>query len=43
MAVEHIEIMGGGVMEWRRERDRHCSLHSGYLAQVCNGVLFQCD
>ncbi len=31
-AVEVLEVMGGGVMEWRRERDRHLHLHSGYSA-----------
>jgi len=34
LAMEQIEIMGGGVMEWRRERDRHLCIYSGYLAQV---------
>ncbi|KXZ53349.1 hypothetical protein GPECTOR_7g1244 [Gonium pectorale] len=24
-------IMGGGVMEWRRDRDRHLHLHSGFV------------
>lgn len=28
--TEHLEVMGGGVMEWRRERDRHLHLHSGF-------------
>lgn len=27
-----LEVMGGGVMEWRRDRDRHVHLHSGFLA-----------
>eukprot|EP00983_Pelagomonas_calceolata_P078718 1154350-Pelagomonas_calceolata.AAC.5 len=37
LAMEHVEIMGGGVMEWRRERDRHLCIYSGYLAQ-CHWV-----
>ncbi len=24
-------VMGGGVMEWRRDRDRHLHLHSGFV------------
>lgn len=27
-----VELIGGGIMEWRRERDRHLHLSAGYLA-----------
>ncbi len=27
-----LHVMGGGVMEWRRDRDRHLALHSGFVA-----------
>lgn len=30
--MEVAEVMGGGIMEWRRERDRHLHLHSGFVA-----------
>lgn len=26
-----LSVMGGGVMEWRRDRDRHLALHSGFV------------
>lgn len=29
---EPLETVGGGVMEWRRDRDRHLHLHSGYAS-----------
>lgn len=32
LAVEPLEVMGGGVMEWRRDRDRHLYMHSGFLS-----------
>ncbi len=28
---EALESCGGGTMEWRRDRDRHLSIHSGYV------------
>lgn len=31
--------MGGGVMEWRRDRDRHLRIHSGFVGpQAPSGV-----
>ncbi len=32
--METVEVMGGGVMEWRRDRDRHLHLHSGFVADA---------
>ncbi|GFR49603.1 hypothetical protein Agub_g11673 [Astrephomene gubernaculifera] len=29
--METPTVMGGGVMEWRRDRDRHLHLHSGFV------------
>ena len=26
-------VLGGGIMEWRRDRDRHLHIHSGF-AQI---------
>ncbi|KIZ02453.1 hypothetical protein MNEG_5504 [Monoraphidium neglectum] len=34
---EPLEPIGGGVMEWRRERDRHLHLHSGFLSKHAGG------
>lgn len=31
MPFDLIEVMGGGVMEWRRDRDRHLHIHSGFI------------
>ncbi|GLI64641.1 hypothetical protein VaNZ11_007953 [Volvox africanus] len=31
LAFEAPTCMGGGVMEWRRDRDRHLHLHSGFV------------
>ncbi|GIL49609.1 hypothetical protein Vafri_5940 [Volvox africanus] len=31
LAFEVPTCMGGGVMEWRRDRDRHLHLHSGFV------------
>ncbi|KAG2492790.1 hypothetical protein HYH03_008950 [Edaphochlamys debaryana] len=31
VAFEAPTVMGGGVMEWRRDRDRHLHLHSGFV------------
>ncbi|KAF8060056.1 hypothetical protein HT031_004995 [Scenedesmus sp. PABB004] len=30
--AETIEVVGGGVMEWRRHRDRHLHISGGYVA-----------
>ena len=30
--VEPLERDAGGVMEWRRDRDRHLHLHSAYVS-----------
>ena len=27
-------VMGGGIMEWRRDRDRYLHLHSGYCVDT---------
>ncbi|KAL6758339.1 hypothetical protein V8C86DRAFT_2600051 [Haematococcus lacustris] len=32
LAMEAVEVMGGGVMEWRKDRDRHVHLHSGFVS-----------
>jgi len=32
VTAEPLEIMGGGVMEWRRDRDRHLHIHSGFIS-----------
>ncbi|MEW5318774.1 MAG: hypothetical protein WDW38_009967 [Sanguina aurantia] len=29
---EPLQLMGGGVMEWRTDRDRHLHIHSGYVS-----------
>lgn len=32
------ELLGGGIMEWRRDRDRHLHLHSGFTSPTpCPG------
>lgn len=34
LPVEPLETLGGGVMEWRRDRDRHLQLHSGFVSRA---------
>jgi hypothetical protein len=31
LPFEALSLMGGGVMEWRRDRERHCNLQSGFV------------
>lgn len=35
--AEPLETIGGGVMEWRRDRDRHLHLHSAFVAPHSSG------
>jgi hypothetical protein len=32
VCAEAIEVVGGGIMEWRRHRDRHLHISGGYVA-----------
>jgi hypothetical protein len=34
---EPLEVMGGGIMEWRRDRDRHLFIRQGY-ADLASGM-----
>lgn len=31
LPLEPLHLMGGGIMEWRRDRDRHLHIHSGFV------------
>jgi hypothetical protein len=35
--TEPLEVVGGGVAEWRRDRDRHLHLHSPHAAPRAGG------
>lgn len=35
--AEPLEMIGGGVMEWRRDRDRHLHLHSAFVSPHSGG------
>ncbi|KIY91908.1 hypothetical protein MNEG_16055 [Monoraphidium neglectum] len=37
VTAEPLEVVGGGVMEWRRDRDRHLHLHSAYVTPAGRG------
>lgn len=34
LPMEAIEVVGGGVMEWRRDRDRHLHIHDGFVTNI---------
>lgn len=35
---EVLEVLGSGVIEWRRDRDRHAHLHSATVTQTGTSV-----
>ncbi len=41
--AEQLEVLGGGVMEWRRDRDRFLELQSGFLCGAAGGSMSAAD
>jgi len=34
MLPELLQVMGGGICEWRRDRDRHLHMHSPFVSDT---------
>lgn len=37
--ISQLTVMGGGIAEWRRDRDRHLYLHSGFVSSGSAAML----